>query len=296
MSRFQARRLLLGCSASEVVLLAEPEAGTAAAQLLVAQSVAPASAALADVSAALCAALQTLKTARPEAFASVADARSPARSPARLLVVTLDDSLARSFVVTPPRGAQGLRELRATAAARFAALYGESADDCLLVGDWHATSPFIVCALPRPLHQALDELAQAYSWRLASLAPALIRVGNRLCTAIPADGWLLVGFGLTLTLLNTCHDRVVATRSLRLPCAPDLATLETLVEQERLRSPGSGESARGQSLLWAGAADWLPEPTTIAGLESRTMPLSGVVSPAATGSAAAQLALAGRRP
>ncbi|WP_299160280.1 hypothetical protein, partial [Accumulibacter sp.] len=62
MSRFQARRLLLGCSASEVVLLAEPEAGTAAAQLLVAQAVAAASAALADVSAALCAALQTLKT------------------------------------------------------------------------------------------------------------------------------------------------------------------------------------------------------------------------------------------
>lgn len=292
MSRFQARRLLLGCSAGEVVLLADPEAGTATAQLLVAQSVAPASAALADVSAALCAALQTLKTARPEAFASVADARSPAR----LLVVTLDDSLARSFVVTPPRGAQGLRELRATAAARFAALYGESADDCLLVGDWHATSPFIVCALPRPLHQALDELAQAHSSRLASLAPALIRVGNRLCTATPADGWLLVGFGLTLTLLNTCHDRVAATRSLRLPSAPDFATLETLVEQERLRSPGSGEGARTQTLLWAGAADWLPEPTTIAGLESRTMPLSGAVSPAATGSAAAQLALAGRRP
>ncbi|MQM35466.1 MAG: hypothetical protein CRU72_13810 [Candidatus Accumulibacter phosphatis] len=288
MSRFQARRLLLGCSASEVVLLAEPEAGTAAAQLLVAQAVAAASAALADVSAALCAALQTLKTARPEAFASVPDAR--------LLVVTLDDSLARSFVVTPPRGAQGLRELRATAAARFAALYGESADDCLLVGDWHATFPFIVCALPRPLHQALDELAQAYSWRLASLAPALIRVGNRLCTAIPADGWLLVGFGLTLTLLNTCNDRVATTRSLRLSSAPDFATLETLVEQERLRSPGSGESARAQSLLWAGAADWLPEPTTIAGLESRTMPLSGGVSPGATGSAAAQLALAGRRP
>jgi hypothetical protein len=70
------------------------------------------------------------------------------------LAVTLDDGLARSFVVTPPRGARGLRELRASAAARFAALYGESAEPWLLAADWQAAAPFIACALPRELYQA----------------------------------------------------------------------------------------------------------------------------------------------
>ena len=127
MSRFRARRLLLGCSASDLVLLAEPEATTDTPQLL----------------AALGAALAALQPA-PLAAADQAQAgtHSDAQSPS--LSVTLDDGLVRSFVVTPPRGAQGLRELRATAAARFAALYGESAEHWLLVGDWHASFPFVV--------------------------------------------------------------------------------------------------------------------------------------------------------
>jgi hypothetical protein len=62
--------------------------------------------------------------------------------------VTVDDGLARSFIVTPPSGAQSLRELQATAAARFAVLYGESTEQWLLAGDWQATPPFIASALP----------------------------------------------------------------------------------------------------------------------------------------------------
>jgi hypothetical protein len=188
------------------------------------------------------------------------------------LSVTLDDGLVRSFVVTPPRGAQGLRELRATAAARFAGLYGESAEHWLLVGDWHASFPFIVCALPRVLYQALDQWAQAHSWRLDSMTPALVRVCNRLCASIPSDGWLLVGFGQTLSLLNICNDQVASTRSVLLPGVPDFAALETLLAQERLRSPDQGASGKQQSLLWAGAADWLPLASRMAGLESRTIP------------------------
>jgi hypothetical protein len=299
-SRFRARRLLLGCSASDLVLLAEPEATTDAPQLLAALAVAaPAAATASAATAALGAALAGLQPA-PLAAAdqAPAGAQSDAQSDAQshFLSVTLDDHLVRSFVVTPPRGARGLRELRATAAARFAGLYGESAEHWLLSGDWHASFPFIVCALPRALYQALDQWAQAHSWRLDSMTPALVRVCNRLCASIPSDGWLLVGFGQTLSLLNLCNDQIASTRSVLLPGVPDFAALETLLAQERLRSPDRGASGKQQSLLWAGAADWLPLASRIAGLPSRTIRLPDAGALAGAGSSAAtQLALAERR-
>jgi hypothetical protein len=194
-----------------------------------------------------------------------------------MLSVTLDDGLARSFVVTPPRGAQGLRELRATAAARFAALYGESAEHWLLVGDWHASFPFIVCALPRPLYQALDQWAQAHSWRLDSLTPALVRVCNRLCTSIPADGWLAGRLRADADLAQYLQrpggkyaqpapaQRAGSSPRWK-PCSPRNACAARI----RARAP------KEQSLLWAGAADWLPLATAMAGLESRTIRLCGL--------------------
>jgi len=294
-SRFRARRLLLGCSASDLVLLAEPEATTEAPQLLAALAVAaPAAATASAATAALGAALAGLQPA-PLAAADQAPAGAQSDAQSHFLSVTLDDGLVRSFVVTPPRGAQGLRELRATAAARFAGLYGESAEHWLLDGDWHASSPFIVCALPRVLYRALDQWAQAHSWRLDSMTPALVRVCNRLCASIPSDGWLLVGFGQTLSLLNLCNDQIASTRSVPLPGVPDFAALETLLAQERLRSPDQGASGKQQSLLWAGAADWLPLASRMAGLESRTIRLPDAGALAGAGSSAAtQLALAGR--
>lgn len=290
MSRSQARRLLLGCTADEVVLLADPDATTAAAQELASLSVvrSPSTGnAVSAASAPLCAALQALQ---PTWLAPTA-----AKAPAPFLTVTVDDSLARSFVVTPPRGARGLRELRAAAEARFATLYGEFAEQWLLVADWHASAPFIACALPRQLCQALDQLARTHSWRLASLSPAFVRVGNHLCESIPAEGWLLVGFGQTLTLLATRSSQVADTRSMQLPGVPDFAALETLLTQECLRRSVPGADGERLSLLWAGAAEWLPTATAVAGLESRTLPLRGLVRQGAGGSVAGQLALAGSR-
>lgn len=212
--------------------------------------------------AALCGALADLKPVKPV----------PAANPSKLCV-TVDDALTRSFIVTPPSGTQGLRELRATAAARFAALYGESAEQWLLAADWQATAPFIACALPRLLYREVDSLARRNGWYLDSVCPALVRVWNRLHLAIPADGWLIVGFGQTLTLVEI-HDALPAgLRSLRLPEAPALADLVTLLEQERLRALLPAAARDRQSLLWTGAADWLPSTPTLAGMASRAVPL-----------------------
>lgn len=220
-----------------------------------------------------------------------AGATAPARGKSGL-TVTLDDGVARSFVVTPPSGAHGLRELQACAAARFAALYGESAEQWRLAADWQVTVPFVACALPRELFGAIEELTGRQQWRLDSLCPALVRVWNRVQRSIPADGWLLVGFGQTLTVVHTCSGQVADLRTLHLPGAPDFAELEMLLEQERLRTPVQGDGRSPQALLWAGGADWLPAAATVAGLASRVIRLPVVAGPGDR-SAGWQLALAG---
>ena len=278
MSRSQARRLLLGGSAGSVALLSAPTVATSPVETLVAMPVAAAGSAAV---ATLCGVLQGLE----------AGAATPARGTTGLSV-TLDDGLARSFVVTPPSGAHGLRELQACAAARFAALYGESAEQWRLAADWQVTVPFVACALPRELSGALEELAGRQRWRLDSVCPALVRVWNHVQRSLPADGWLLVGFGQTLTVVHTCNGQVADLRTLHLPGAPDFAELEMLLEQEQLRTPVQGDGRAPQVLLWAGGADWLPAAAKVAGLASRVIRVP-MEAAADDRSAAWQLALAG---
>lgn len=285
MSRFQPERRLLGCTGEGAVLLALPTTtGTSGRERLGAVRIeAPAQAS----AAALADALPTL---------APAPAPRAAGAPAVSLAVTLADALVRSFIVTPPIGAHGLRELRACAAARFTTLYGESAEAWLLAADWQAAAPFIACAMPRALHRAIEELAARQRWRLASLRPALVRVWNHLSASIPRDGWLLVGFGQTLSLLHTRHGQVAGLRNLHLSDAPTLPELEILLDQERLRIPVEGDPRARQSLLWAGAAAWLPATGTVGGLASRLVRLPAAEITNAELPEAEQLALAGSEP
>lgn len=281
MSRSPARRLLFGGSAGSIALLSAPTTPTVATSLVETLVALPVTAAGNAAVANLCGVLQGLEAGAPP----------PARGTTGLSV-TLDDGLTRSFVVTPPSGAHGLRELQACAAARFAALYGESAEQWRLAADWQVTVPFVACALPRELFGALEELAGRQRWRLDSVCPALIRVWNHVQRSIPANGWLLVGYGQTLTVVHSCNDQVADVRTLHLPGAPDVAELEMLLEQEQLRTPVPGDGRPPQALLWAGGADWLPAAATIAGLASRVIRVP-VEAAAGDRSAAWQLALAG---
>ena len=215
---------------------------------------------------ALCGALQGLAPA-----ASTASVRA--------LMVTIDDGFTRSFVVQPPSGARGLRELRASAAARFATPYGESAESWLLAADWQAARPFVASAVPRSLYAACEQVARQLGCRLDSVSPAMIRVWNRVYASIPADGWLVVGFGRTLSMLHTAAGQVASLRSQRLGGAPEPGELETLLEQERLRASADAATRARQSLLWAGAADWLPTAATMVGLASSTIRCSEAPPP-----------------
>ena len=274
MSRFPVDKLFLGCADDGAVLL--PASATSAPGVLASVRVDPAGSAI-----GLCDALHDLSPLS-------------SRAGARALSVTIDDGFTRSFVVHPPGGARGLRELRASAAARFAALYGESAESWLLAADWQATRPFVASAVPRSLYAACEQVARQLGCRLDSVSPAMIRVWNRVYASTPSDGWLVVGFGRTLSLLHTAAGQVAGLRSLRLGGAPEPAELEALLEQERLRASADAATRARQSLLWAGAADWLPATATMVGLASRTIRLSEALPPGDL-PGARQLALAGDR-
>ena len=155
MSRSPARRLLFGGSAGSIALLSAPTTPTVATSLVETLVALPVTAAGNAAVANLCGVLQGLEAGAPP----------PARGTTGLSV-TLDDGLTRSFVVTPPSGAHGLRELQACAAARFAALYGESTEQWRLAADWQVTVPFVACALPRELFGALEELAGRQRWQI----------------------------------------------------------------------------------------------------------------------------------
>jgi hypothetical protein len=102
-----------------------------------------------------------------------------------------------------------------------------------------------------------------------------------------------VGFGNPDAGYHHQHGELAGLRTLRLPAAPDLAELETLLEQERLRNAVGWPCAPGQSLLWTGGADWLPAAATIAGIASRTLPLPCPKGSPGERPVAEQLALAG---
>lgn len=283
MSRSRAETLLVGCTAEAVALLSlrSPPAHAVQAAppvevLAVRQVDSP------DLAGdALGRAVSELGAEDPGGTAKVC------------LRVTFDDRFARCFTVTPPRGARSLGELRASAAARFAALYGESADAWRLAGDWQAEQPFFACALPAAAWQRIDGLARSRRWRLESACPAVIRVWNRVHASIPDHGWLAVGFGQTLTLVAIRKGALAGLHTLRVGRHPDPGELEALLDQERLRGDPQATPGQASSLLWAGAADWLPKAAIVAGLPSRLIRFPDRAGRSADAADVCGLALAG---
>lgn len=115
----------------------------------------------------------------------------PQLRPRLRLAVRVADCWVRHFLLAPPAGGASLRDCRLLLAARFEALYGDSAAGWLLRADWQAGRPMLACAMPRSLRQALD------GWRLASLAPVLLADWNRHCAVLPDTGaWCGSGDGM----------------------------------------------------------------------------------------------------
>lgn len=73
--------------------------------------------------------------------------------------ITIADDLMRHWVIEAPEGTASLHELRRYAALRFENLFGESASDWEIEGDWHPSGPVVCQAMPKALAEQLRDWA-----------------------------------------------------------------------------------------------------------------------------------------
>jgi hypothetical protein len=85
------------------------------------------------------------------------DSPSLSALPAGPLRITLDDALVRHWMIHAPEGTASLRELRGYAALRFETLFGGSASDWEIEGDWKASGPMVCQAVPQDLARRLQK-------------------------------------------------------------------------------------------------------------------------------------------
>lgn len=172
-----------------------------------------------------------------------------------VLDVTLADALARYWLVDVPDGISSLNELRALAASRFEALFGEVASQWHIEADWHASGRILAVAVPRALTLALGEGAARAGWRLDSVVPAAVRTMNRHAARIPDDAWLVV-FGRAQYLAVLLNGGVPAfVRQLRCEASSTVDDIVSRLETECLR----GGYAMPAKVVFGGAVPFAAE-------------------------------------
>jgi len=148
------------------------------------------------------------------------------------LCVTLSDDWVRLFMVTPPQNCGRLQDLQAATTMRFRALYGEAPSAWQLEADWHTTTPFLVCAIPRNVLAALQQLAADNQLHLHAILPQFVAAWNRYGRNLPTDSWfgVMQEQSLTLGAITPAPKRRLDTvRTLALP--PDCPEPRWLQEQ-----------------------------------------------------------------
>ena len=149
------------------------------------------------------------------------------------LSVVLDDDLARLWQVAPPQGAARLADLRAAAAMRFQALYGEALEGWKMVAGWHPRVPFFG-ALPLALLDVLERGAAAHKLCIVGVVPHFVDAWNRWQGALKPDAWFGVLHGSLLTLGACEGGRLRAIRTLALPHGAEHYWLTQMLAREAL--------------------------------------------------------------
>ncbi|MDP9109378.1 MAG: hypothetical protein M3N23_09965, partial [Pseudomonadota bacterium] len=135
------------------------------------------------------------------------------------LDLTVCDSLARLFVVTPPSNASHARDLDAAIALRFQQLYGDDATQWRWRAARRIDRPFLAVALPVALHEGVQALAQQRRVRLVGMVPHLVASWNRWHDQLGADDWFALAHDDVLTMAVVARGAVRAV--LRLPLTQD---------------------------------------------------------------------------
>lgn len=133
----------------------------------------------------------------------------------RLHFVVSSD-IAVHWIQVPPVGLASLPELRKTAAARCARLFGGSPESWWVAGDWHARRPFLCAALPRQLVDRVESsLGRSHArprWMTAGSA-MLQRHAPRLRT----EGWSCFHSAGVVLCLHAHQGRFDETCTIRFP-------------------------------------------------------------------------------
>jgi hypothetical protein len=182
------------------------------------------------------------------------DVAVPDRLPARLrsiltetkcaglpTTIMLDDAYCRLWIVTPPQNAASLSDCKAAAAVRFQTLYGEPITGWELAADWDARRPFVACAVPHALLQALQQVAIEYKLTLLDIAPQFIGAWNRWHAGLRPNAWFGVLHEDTLTIGATISGRLQVIRATSVPVA---LPADSAVDKEWLSGHLSREALR----------------------------------------------------
>lgn len=131
--------------------------------------------------------------------------------------IVLAHELVRLFIVIPPHNTSCLQDCHAAAEMRFQALYGEPAAAWQLEAAWDAKLPFVVCAVPRALLAALQQVAATHRLTLIEVVPQFIAAWNRWRSALKSDAWFGLAHANRLILGAIENKRLCATWSVAIP-------------------------------------------------------------------------------
>ena len=154
--------------------------------------------------------------------------------PARIV---LSDDWARRWMVTPPQNAARLADCQAAAQARFQVLFGDALSDWVLSADWDAKRPFLVCAIPKTLMNAFEQVAAECKLILLEIAPQSVLAWNCWRAGIKPGSWFGVLHQKMLTYIVTGEQGIEFTREVLLSdeVIREQKTLPEVLLREALR-------------------------------------------------------------
>jgi len=150
--------------------------------------------------------------------------------------VLMEDTLARLFVLSAPLQVNGPRELQRVASLRSALLFGDTPEDWICLGDWHARGPFLVCALPKALLHGLQIAAKQQRVRLDCIQPQFVHDWNASASLMREPGAWFARIGPQHTALGaTDRGRLVAISQSRSTAPTSLDALRTFLLRASLQ-------------------------------------------------------------
>lgn len=155
----------------------------------------------------------------------------------RAATFVLADDLVRLFIVNPPNNAARLQDCISAVHMRFQTLYGETSANWRIDADYHATLPFLACAVPNDLLDAINVATSQQSLTLVTVVPQFIACWNTWCDQLDDSAWLCIVNYNTLTLGAMQGQQITKVRSVPLPSAArdDKIWLADQVSKEAMR-------------------------------------------------------------